>query len=63
MFFAAILVIAAKVAILKESTLIKLISVLVTFRDVSKTKFPFCRSPRNFRLLDKSLGSYSKISM
>ena len=40
-FFAAILAIVVKVAILKERAFIKLISVLVTFRVVSKPKFRF----------------------
>ena len=46
-FFAAILAIVVKVAILKESAFIKLISVLVTLRVVSKPKFRYCRYPRN----------------
>ena len=40
-FFAAILAIVVKVAILKERAFIKLISVLITFRVVSKPKFRF----------------------
>ena len=53
-FFAAILAIVVKVAILKESAFIKLISVLVTFRVVSKPKFPYCRYPRKICSLDES---------
>ena len=106
--FAAILAIAATAAILKESTLIKLIITITKYSQtdligyqligkgtachpirfviilvikqiglplrglpillitrtitdqISKTKFRFCRSPRNFCSLDKSSGSWVK---
>ena len=46
-FFCSNLSNRREVAILKESAFIKLISVLVTLRVVSKPKFRYCRYPRN----------------
>ena len=59
-FFAALLAIVVKVAILKESAFIKLISVLVTLRVVSKPKFRYCRYPGKICSLDESRGVTAK---
>ena len=59
-FFAAILAIVVKVAILKESAFIKLISVFVTLRVVSKPKFRYCRYPGKICSLDESRGVTAK---